>query len=64
MTRTIWLACYPKSGNTWLRILIANLSANADRQAAAFFREGGVDGWRQAAAPEQAAQIVARVAPS
>jgi hypothetical protein len=27
MTRTVWLASYPKSGNTWLRILIANLAA-------------------------------------
>lgn len=27
MTRTIWLASYPKSGNTWLRMLLANLSA-------------------------------------
>lgn len=27
MTRTIWLASYPKSGNTWFRILVANLSA-------------------------------------
>ncbi len=27
MTRTLWLASYPKSGNTWLRMLIANLSA-------------------------------------
>ena len=26
MTRTVWLASYPKSGNTWLRMLIANLS--------------------------------------
>jgi aryl sulfotransferase len=25
--RTLWLASYPKSGNTWLRVLIANLSA-------------------------------------
>jgi hypothetical protein len=25
--RTVWLASYPKSGNTWLRMLIANLSA-------------------------------------
>ena len=25
--RTVWLASYPKSGNTWLRILLANLSA-------------------------------------
>jgi hypothetical protein len=30
MTRTVWLASYPKSGNTWLRILIANLSAKDD----------------------------------
>jgi len=26
VTRTIWLASYPKSGNTWIRILIANAS--------------------------------------
>ena len=25
--KTIWLASYPKSGNTWLRVLIANLNA-------------------------------------
>jgi hypothetical protein len=31
ITRTIWLASYPKSGNTWLRMLIANLSASDDR---------------------------------
>jgi aryl sulfotransferase len=24
--RTVWLASYPKSGNTWMRMLIANLS--------------------------------------
>jgi hypothetical protein len=29
--RTIWLASYPKSGNTWLRMLIANLSAKDDK---------------------------------
>jgi aryl sulfotransferase len=27
MTSTIWLASYPKSGNTWFRMLVANLSA-------------------------------------
>jgi hypothetical protein len=31
VTRRIWLASYPKSGNTWLRMLIANLSAKDDR---------------------------------
>lgn len=27
MNRSIWLASYPKSGNTWFRMLVANLSA-------------------------------------
>lgn len=27
MTRTVWLASYPKSGNTWVRMLVANLCA-------------------------------------
>jgi len=31
VTRRIWLASYPKSGNTWLRMLIANLAAKDDR---------------------------------
>lgn len=31
MTRTIWLASYPKSGNTWMRMLIANLGAPDDK---------------------------------
>jgi aryl sulfotransferase len=26
MTRIVWLASYPKSGNTWFRMLLANLS--------------------------------------
>jgi hypothetical protein len=26
VTRTIWLASYPKTGNTWIRLLIANAS--------------------------------------
>ncbi len=33
MTRTIWLASYPKSGNTWFRILVANLSAKDGKPA-------------------------------
>jgi hypothetical protein len=31
MTRTVWLASYPKSGNTWIRMLVANLSATDGR---------------------------------
>lgn len=30
MIPTIWLASYPKSGNTWFRILVANVWANRD----------------------------------
>jgi hypothetical protein len=30
--KTIWLASYPKSGNTWLRVLIANLNASDGMQ--------------------------------
>lgn len=29
MTATVWLASYPKSGNTWFRLLLANLGADA-----------------------------------
>lgn len=31
MAGILWLASYPKSGNTWLRIFLANLFANASR---------------------------------
>lgn len=31
--RTVWLASYPKSGNTWMRVLLANLTADGDRPA-------------------------------
>ena len=27
--RTVWLASYPKSGNTWFRMLVANLRQDA-----------------------------------
>jgi aryl sulfotransferase len=33
MTRTVWLASYPKSGNTWVRMLVANLSAKDEQPA-------------------------------
>ena len=29
--RTIWLASYPKSGNTWFRMMVANLSTKDGR---------------------------------
>ncbi|HVH80876.1 MAG TPA: sulfotransferase domain-containing protein [Stellaceae bacterium] len=31
--RTIWLASYPKSGNTWFRLLVANLAARDGKPA-------------------------------
>ena len=31
MAGIFWLASYPKSGNTWLRIFLANLFTNAQR---------------------------------
>ncbi|MDO9414097.1 MAG: sulfotransferase domain-containing protein [Pseudolabrys sp.] len=31
--RTIWLASYPKSGNTWFRMLLANLASDSDTPA-------------------------------
>jgi hypothetical protein len=31
--RIIWLASYPKSGNTWFRAFLANLSQNSDQPA-------------------------------
>lgn len=31
MTTRIWLASYPKSGNTWLRLLLANYFAKEDK---------------------------------
>jgi hypothetical protein len=33
MTHIVWLASYPKSGNTWMRTLLANLKANGDKAA-------------------------------
>ncbi len=36
MSRTIWLASYPKSGNTWMRALLGNVLAEDDEP-------GGID---------------------
>jgi hypothetical protein len=33
VTRTVWLASYPKSGNTWFRMLVANLRAKDGKPA-------------------------------
>lgn len=34
MSAICWLASYPKSGNTWVRMFLANLQADGDRPAA------------------------------
>jgi hypothetical protein len=31
MSRIVWLASYPKSGNTWLRVFLANLRAGGEQ---------------------------------
>lgn len=31
MNRIVWLASYPKSGNTWFRVFIANLTSDSDQ---------------------------------
>ena len=52
MTRTIWLASYPKSGNTWFRMLVANLSATtASRSTSTICRNA-------AASPARAARSI------
>ncbi|MEJ1968577.1 MAG: hypothetical protein WDN03_08105 [Rhizomicrobium sp.] len=33
MSGIVWLASYPKSGNTWFRMLISNLLTQGDRAA-------------------------------
>ena len=33
MTNTVWLASYPKSGNTWFRMFLANYLSDRDRPA-------------------------------
>lgn len=43
MTRIIWLASYPKSGNTWLRLLIGNLWAeDGERVGLSRLPRGGI----------------------
>jgi len=41
MTRIIWLASYPKSGNTWMRILLTNYLRNTTEPADINKMEGG-----------------------
>lgn len=33
MSQIVWLASYPKSGNTWLRVFLANLQGDGERPA-------------------------------
>ncbi len=42
MTRTIWLASYPKSGNTWFRMLLANLGRDVPVDINALSGRGGI----------------------
>lgn len=43
MTETVWLASYPKSGNTWFRMLAANLEAtDAPADINALPEQGGI----------------------
>ncbi|HXQ16148.1 MAG TPA: sulfotransferase domain-containing protein [Caulobacteraceae bacterium] len=43
MTGLVWLASYPKSGNTWFRLLVANLSAtDAPTDINAMGERGGI----------------------
>ena len=32
MNKIIWISSYPKSGNTWMRYLIANYFFNSERK--------------------------------
>lgn len=50
MSRIVWLASYPKSGNTWLRAFLANFQAPGDRPADINnLRVGGISSDRHAA---------------
>ena len=42
MSRILWLASYPKSGNTWLRIMLANLGRNDPVDINALQSHGGI----------------------
>lgn len=41
MSPLVWLASYPKSGNTWLRLLLANLGRDTPVSINAIHSEGG-----------------------
>ncbi|WP_033919727.1 sulfotransferase domain-containing protein [Sphingomonas sp. 37zxx] len=47
MKRTFWLASYPKSGNTWFRILIANLGRTDPVDINALSARGSIASGRQ-----------------
>ena len=41
VAKIVWLASYPKSGNTWMRVLLANYLRNADAPVDINALEGG-----------------------
>lgn len=62
MTRTIWLASYPKSGSTWFRTLVANLSAQDDKPVDIHNlpESGGIASARAGAIPGTSPAVEAR----
>ncbi|PEQ10228.1 hypothetical protein B2G71_23425 [Novosphingobium sp. PC22D] len=47
MTRIVWLASFPKCGNTWLRLLLANLDQDAPVSINAIKSAGGIASGRE-----------------
>ena len=47
MRPIVWLASYPKSGNTWLRLLLANLGRDEPASINAIHSEGGTASGRR-----------------
>jgi hypothetical protein len=72
MKSLIWLASYPRSGNTWLRMFLANWIANRDEPVSInelerygmAFQDNDPDLWKQVcgvAVPDEDTQIARRV---
>jgi hypothetical protein len=70
-SKIVWLASYPKSGNTWLRVLLTNYLRNADAPADINKLEGGpiasarmwFDEWAGVQASALSDEVVERLRP-